>query len=149
MWRNPAAHSRDFAERYFDDLDLIVAQRMAELGIADSRIGVPDDARAIPWAAFHANGISGGANSPDGRIVVDSGLLNGDLLKTDYGPEAATLFETERLSHRLDAIIAHEEAESRLGDHARALKAAARTELPISERARALCHAMERTWKGR
>jgi len=44
-----------------------------------------------------------------------------------------------RLKDRIDAIIAHEYAELRAGgQHAKALKAAAKTELQISEEARRL-----------
>jgi Sel1 repeat len=82
-----------------------------------------------------------------GRLVVDAGLLNVDLLKGNYDANAATLFAKEALRHRLDAIIAHEDAESRLGNHEEALKAAPKTPLPITERARAICRAMERGWK--
>ncbi len=41
LWHNPAAHARDFAERYAQDLDLIVAQRIQELGIPDHQNGRP------------------------------------------------------------------------------------------------------------
>jgi hypothetical protein len=122
---------------------------MRSLGIEDARIGMPDDKRGVQWAAFHPRGTAGGSNSPDGRLVVDSGLLNDDLLERDYDPDTADLYRGSRLRDRLDSIIAHEEAESRLGDHAEALNAAPSTELRISERAREICRAMERGWKGR
>jgi hypothetical protein len=49
-----------------------------------------------------------------------------------------------RLKDRIDAIIAHEYEKLRAGGHhAEALKAAARTELPISDETR-LCRAMAR-----
>ena len=91
--------------------------------LAIDRLGL---SRGLPWAAFHPHGVAGGGNSPDGRIIVDSGLLNGDLLKTDYSREAAELYERETLRNRLDAIITREAAESRLGDHVKALRAAPR-----------------------
>jgi len=47
---------------------------MMELGIPDDQIGMPDDQRGIQWAAFHPLGREGGYNSPDGRLVVESGL---------------------------------------------------------------------------
>ena len=105
---------------------------------------MPDDIRGIEWAAFHPRGTTGGANSPDGRLIVDAGLLNGDLLKKNYHANAAGLFAKETLRHRLDSIIAHEETESRLGDHEKALQAAPETELPITERAREICRAMKK-----
>jgi hypothetical protein len=35
MWHDPAAHARDFAERYAEPLDVIVSQRIQDLGIPD------------------------------------------------------------------------------------------------------------------
>jgi hypothetical protein len=149
MWHDPAAHARDFAERYAQDLDLVVAQRMDKLGIHHSQIGMPDDIAGSAWAAFHPHGMEGGNNSPDGRLIVDSGVLNLDLLRRDYGSEAARLFERSRLRDRLDAIIAHEHEEHRNGmDHEAALRAAPGTNLPITERAREICQAMEHGWRG-
>jgi hypothetical protein len=150
IWHDPAAHAKNFAERYAQDLDLAVAQRMRDLGIGDSQIGMPDDDRAIQWAAFHPRGTQGGNNSPDGRLIVDSGVLNLDLLRKHYGSKAAGLFEQSRLRDRLDAIITHEYEEHRHGmDHEAALKHAPKTVLPISDRAREICAAMERGWRGR
>ena len=42
MWYDAAAHARDFSERYAEVLDLIVAQRIQDLGIPDHRHGRPD-----------------------------------------------------------------------------------------------------------
>jgi hypothetical protein len=145
MWHDPAAHARDFAERYVQDLDLAVVQRMRDLGIHDGQIGMPDDNHGSRWAAFHPHGTEGGNNSPDGKLIVDSGLLNLALLKKDYGRKAAILFEKSRLRDRLDAIVAHEYEEHRHGmDHEAALKASPNTGLPISGRAREICKAMEK-----
>ena len=83
-------------------------------------------------------------------MIIDSGLLNDDLLKKDYGTKAARLFERARLRDRLDVIIAHEYEEHRHGmSHEAALKAAPKTELPISDRARELAKAMSRGWRQR
>src|SRR5436305_15011436 len=123
MWRDPAKHARDLAERYADEIDLAVAERMRELGLNDDQIGMPDDDRGIPWAAFHPLGAQGGYNSPDGRLVVESGLFNLDLLRKDYGEEAAKLFADSDVTSRLDSIIAHEYEEYRHGgSHVKALK---------------------------
>jgi hypothetical protein len=149
MWHDPAAHARDFANRYVHELDLAVAERMSELGIADGRIGMPDDDRGIQWAAFHPYGTAGGRNSPDGRLAVDSGLLNDDLLKQNYDATTAALYKRARLRDKLDSIIAHEEAESRTGSHVKALEIAPNTALPITQRAREICTAMERGYKGK
>ncbi len=148
LWHDPAAHARDFAHRYAQDLDLAVAERMRELKIHDDQIGMPDRDAGINWAAFHPDGTEGGNNSPGGRLIVDSGLLNFDLLRRDYGSNAAELFGKSRLRDRLDAIIAHEYEEHRHGmDHQAALKHAPNTALPISERAREIAKAMRQGWK--
>jgi hypothetical protein len=150
MWHDPAAHARDFAERYALDLDLSVAERMRELGIHDDQIGMPDRARGIVWAAFHRHGTVGGSYAPDGRLIADSGVFNLELLKNVYGTEASRLFERSRLRDRLDSIIAHEFEEHRNGmDHVASLKAAPETDLPISERAREICRAMEKGWRNK
>jgi hypothetical protein len=148
MWPDPAAHARDFAHRYAHDIDLAVAERMSELGLREDQIGMPDKDHGIQWAAFHPHATIGGSYAPDGRLIVDSGVFNLDLLRKDYDQEAATLFERSRLRDRLDSIIAHEYEEHRNGmDHEAALKAAPKTSLPISGRAREICKAMEKGWK--
>jgi hypothetical protein len=48
---------------------------------------MPDDPRGIPWATFHPLGREGGYNSPDGRLVVKSGLFNRDRLRNEYGED--------------------------------------------------------------
>ncbi len=148
MWYDSAAHARDFAERYAHDIDLAVAERMTQLGIPDEKIGMPDDKRGIPWAAFHPLGKEGGYNSPDGRLVVESGLFNFDLLAKDYGQEAARMFADSDVRSRLDVIIAHEYEEClHRGSHMEALKHAPVTELPITDRARQIATAMVRGWR--
>ena len=150
MWHDPAAHACDFAERYAEPLDYAVSQRMMELGIDPNRIGMPDIDAGILHAAFHPHGKVGGNISPDGRIIADSGILNTDLMKADYGKKAGKLFERSRLRDRLDAIIAHEYEEHRHGmSHEKALKAAPKTQLPISDRAREIAKAMEKGWRAR
>jgi hypothetical protein len=147
MWHDPAAHARDFAERYAEPMDYHVAHRMAELGIKE--IGMPDRDAGIQWAAFHPHGTVGGSYAPDGRLIVDSGVFNLFLLTKDYGEMASRLFRQSRLRDRLDSIIAHEFEEHRNGmDHEAALRAAPNTELPISDRAREICMAMVRGWSG-
>jgi hypothetical protein len=114
------------------------------------QIGMPDDDRGIRWAAFHPLGTQGGYNSPDGRIVVESGLFNFDLLREDYGEEAAKLYADSDVTSRLDAIIAEEYEEHRHeGSHLEALKQAPSTELPIPDRARDIARAMQKGWRGR
>jgi hypothetical protein len=142
---DPAEHAADFSRRYAEDIDLAVSQRMLDLGIAAERIGMPDYDAGIRQAAFHPHGTLGGNISPDGRIIVDSGVFNLELLKEDYGKKASELFRKSPLPDRLDSIIAHEYEEHRNGfDHRKALKAAPKTELPISQRAREIARAMEK-----
>jgi len=150
MWHDPAAHARDFAARYADPINYHVENRMMELGIPTGRIGFPDPDAGNRWAAFHPGGGEGGNNSPDGRLIVDSGLFYPDLLKKDYGEAAAELYADSDVTSRLDSIIAHEYEEHRYsGSHVEALKHAPKTELPIGERAREIGEAMRKGWKGR
>ncbi len=150
MWHDPAQHARDFAGRYAEPLDRLVAVRMEELGLSMDQIGMPDDDRGIPWAAFHPLGKQGGYNAPDGRLVVESGLFNLDLLGEDYGEIAARLYADSDLTSRLDAIIAHEYEEHRHGgSHVEALQHAPSTGLPITGRAREIARAMQEGWRGR
>jgi hypothetical protein len=73
---------------------------------------------------------------------VDSGVLNPDLLKRQKG---GRIWPKIRLKDRIDAIIAHEYEELRAGgNHADAIKAAAKTKLPITDEARRLNFARAR-----
>jgi hypothetical protein len=82
-----------------------------------------------------------GGNKTTG-VSVDSGVLNPELLK---GHKGSRIWPKMRLKDRIDAIIAHEYEEIQAGGkHAEALKAAAKTELPISEKARRLNRARAR-----
>jgi hypothetical protein len=149
MWHDPAQHARGFAERYAEPLDRLVAVRMEEQGLSMDQIGMPDDDRGIPWATFHPLGKQGGYNSPDGRLVVEFGLFNPDLLREDYGEEAARIHTDSGSTSRLDAIIAHEYEEHRhAGSHVEAITHAPSAELPITDRARAIARAMQMGWRG-
>jgi hypothetical protein len=143
---DPALHARHFGERYAEPMDYLVAQRMTELGIPDKHIGYPDPDRGGQWHAFFPHEGKGGSVLGEG-IGIDSGVFNGELLKSNYGQEAYELFGRSRLRDRLDAIIAHEYEEYRSGfDHPVALRAALKTDLPISAGAREIARAMERGW---
>jgi hypothetical protein len=52
IWHDPAVHAGDFAERYAEDLDLIVADRIQKLGIPDHQNGRPDPDAGGRWRAF-------------------------------------------------------------------------------------------------
>jgi hypothetical protein len=136
---DPADHAQDFAHRWADRLDEYCAVRMEELGIPLEKIGADDLRPHMQWCAFDPQGSEGGHITKG--ITINSGVLNPDLLK---GQKGGRLWPKARLRERIDAIIAHEWAESKLVRHEAALKAAARTELPISDGARRICRAMAR-----
>jgi hypothetical protein len=141
---DPAEHAADFAHRWADQLDRYAAERMEQLGIPSERIGSSDHRHSIAWCAFNPYERDGGGISTGGRINVDSGVLNPDLLTKPYGKKAAKAWEKSRLRDRIDAIITHELSEGDHSSHAEALKAAPSTELPITDGARRILRAMER-----
>ena len=137
---DPADHAQDFARRYAQLLDQYCALRMEELGIPDDKIGADNLRPHMKWCAFDPEGRDGGSITTG--IVVNSGALNPDLLK---GGKGARVYPKARLRDRIDSIIAHEYEEGRLGTHESALKAAARTKLPITDGARRILRATGRS----
>jgi hypothetical protein len=67
---------------------------------------------------------------------VDPGILNPELNAVENGPEAARIWAKARLRDRIQAVIAHEDIESRGLPYAEAVQRAPETELPIGEDAR-------------
>ncbi len=134
-----ADHAEDFAHRWADRLDEYCALRMEALGVPGHRIGDADPYRRTPWRAFVAEERTGGHITAG--ITVNSGVLNPDLLK---GRKGGRVWARARLKDRIDAVICHEFEEDRHGTHAAALKAAARTALPITDGARRILRAMAR-----
>jgi hypothetical protein len=145
---DPADHAEDFAHRWVDRLENGTEGRMHALGIAEEQIGSSDHLRRVAWRVFFPHERDGGGNSTGGRLNVDSGVLNPDLLTRDYGEDAGALWARSRLRDRIDAIIFHEEAESQSGKHEQALGLAPQTARPISDRARQILRAMQLGWKG-
>ena len=143
----PELHALDFAERYAEPLDYHAGQVMIDLGIPRDRIGASAPLHRIRHATFHWRERTGGGVSPEGRLTLDSGIMNTELLTKDYGEEVAKIWRKLRLKARMEAITAHELAESEAGSHVEALKAAANTRLPVSHEAMDLLRAMERGWK--
>ena len=139
---DPADHAEDFAHRWTDKLDRYAAERMEHLGIPPEQIGASDNRRGIPWRAFFPDERDGGGNGTGGRLNLDSGILNPDLLIHHIHPEAASAWAKARLRDRIDAAIAHEMAEGRTGDHLEAEAIAPDTPLPVSEGARHILRAM-------
>jgi hypothetical protein len=137
---DPSEHAQDFARRWADKFEEHCVLRMEELDIPDEMIGQPDYGRDGKWRAFDWRDGEGGRNTTG--VVIDSGVLNPKLLK---GRKGGRIWPKLRLRDRLDATIAHEYEELRSGgNHERALKQAAKTELPISDMARRLNRARAR-----
>jgi hypothetical protein len=151
IWRDPAAHARDFAERYAQDLDVIVAQRIQELGIPDHQNGRPDPDASGPWRAFfpHQGDVGGVVGD---QINADAGLFDMGLMDRRYGREIGRKWAIDRQRDRLDQVIAHEYAEATGISHDLAVQRAAETPLAIRERARERLRAIaeaEKRGKGR
>jgi hypothetical protein len=146
---DPAEHAAQFAQTWREKLDQYAAVRMEELGIPAERIGSSDYRHGIAWCAFNPYENSGGGVSTGGRINVDSGVLNPDLMTEPYGKRAARTWRKSRLRDRIDAIITHELSEADHATHVAALKAAPKTELLITDGARRILRAMEKGWRGR
>ena len=122
----------DVAESY-------VRRRGRELGVPENMIGQPDYGGDGRWRAFDPYEQKGGGNTTG--IVIDSGVLNPELLK---GKKGGRVYPELTMRERIDASIAHEYEELRHRTHAAALKEAAKSELPIMPGARRLCRAMAR-----
>jgi hypothetical protein len=73
---DPADHAEDFSHRYFEPLDWQACVRMEHLGIPKDRIGSSDHDHEIAWCAFNPYERDGGGISTEGRINIDSELLN-------------------------------------------------------------------------
>jgi hypothetical protein len=134
-----ADHAQDFSRRWADRLDEYCALRMQELGIPEDKLGAADLRKNMRWCAFDPEGRSGG--NITGGVTINSGVLNPELLK---GRKGGRIWPRARLRDRIDAIIAHEWEESKTIDHTAALKAAPKTELPITDGARRILRAMAR-----
>ncbi len=134
---DPADHAKDFARRWVDRLENHVEGRMHALEIPEEQIGASDNTRGVPWRVFFPDETDGGGVSPGGRINVDSGVLNPDLMK-DVSPEAHEAHRKARLRDRIDAAIVHEYEEARLGSHDAAVAEAPDTGLPVDPRVRRL-----------
>jgi hypothetical protein len=137
---DPELHAVDFSHRYALELDYHAAQIMLELGIPPEKIGDSDPLHGIRHAAFHPHRREAGTVTPDGRIMLDSGLMNPERLLG----EAGKVWAKSTLRSRMEAVIAHELAEHETGSHVAALREAPATRLPIGEGAREILRAMAR-----
>ena len=140
---DPSLHARQFAIEYADNLEHYVEGRMHTLDNSGEQMGLPDLSRRRPWAVFHPKGMTGGSVIAE-KITVNSGVLNPELFTEGYGPEIGNTWAKSRLRDRIDAVIAHEVAESETGTHEGAEALAALTRLPVSEGARRILRAIAR-----
>ncbi len=137
---DPGLHASQIAQEWEDVGERYVRRRMREPGIPEDQIGQPTYGGDGKWRAFDPKGRQGGANTTG--VAVDSGVLNPELL---IGEKGGRIWSKMRLKGRIDATVSHEYEELRAGGkHAEALKAAARTEMPISDEARRLNRARAR-----
>ncbi len=141
--RDPADVAIEFSWRYFEPMDYHAGHRMTELGIHTDLIGTPEHEVGIEHAAFHPHQRNAGGVSPEGRIVVESGIFNPTLMEP-LGPEASQAWGKSRLRHRLDAIIAHEYEEGQRGTHEDAVEHAPNTKLPIYDESRELLRVLRK-----
>jgi hypothetical protein len=132
MWHDLAAHARDFAERYAEPTNYHVENRMMEPGIPTDPIGARK--YGYPHRAFWPEETTGGGNVDGRRLTVDSGVFDTELLANR--PETGQVCAKSRHRDRIDAVIAHEEAESLTGDHDLAEAMGPDTALPITDEAR-------------
>jgi hypothetical protein len=140
---DPAEHAARFAREWQDLVETYVQKRMKELGLPEGRIGAIELAQGGVRRAFDPEGQAGGSCDEYGRLYLDSGILNPELL-AKMGEEAAQKWRRMSVRNRIDAIIPHEDIESRTASHEEALKAGPDTELPISPEAREMLQAMKR-----
>jgi hypothetical protein len=135
-----ADHAQDYAIRWGAELEQYVALRNEEIGVRENMNGQPNFEGDGRWRAFNPYGRQGGENTTG--VVVDSGVLNPELLK---GEKGGRLWAKARLRDRIDAIISHEYEELvHGGSHAAAIKAAPKTELRITDMARRINRARAR-----
>jgi hypothetical protein len=135
----PVEHAVRSAREWRDVAETYVEKRMKELGIPKDNVGATDPYRRKPLHTFDPDRTVGG-NITTG-ITGNSGVLNPDLLKRKKGGKA---WAEARLRDRIDAVIAHEYEEDRHRTHEAAIKAAAKSALPISDGARRILRAMAR-----
>jgi hypothetical protein len=137
---DPGLHAIQIAQEWEDVARGYVRRRNRELGIPEHMNGQPDYAGDGRWIAFDPYEREGGRNTTG--VVVDSGVLNPELLK---GKKGGRIWAKMRLKDRIDAIISHEYEELKAnGNHAEAIRNAAKTRLPISDEARRLNRARAR-----
>ena len=145
---NPADHAEDFSRRYANDLDVAAGQVLLDLGIDPDRIGANDPDDGFRHKVFHPSERNCGGITPDGRITLDSGIMNPETMDAPYGKQAGDYWRTGmRLRDRMQAVGAHEYEEYLGGHHEEALRRGPDTALPVSERAREMLRKMRDGWR--
>lgn len=135
-----AEHASHVAQEWEDVVERYVERRIRQLGIPEHMNGEPDYGGDGRWRRFDPYSKTGGNNTTG--VSIDSGVLNPELLK---GEKGGRIWPRMRLRDRIDATIAHEYEELlAVGKHTEALRAAAKTKLPISDEARRLNRARAR-----
>ena len=131
-----------FALTWYQRLETFAQKRLRELGIPDHRIGAFDHDFDLRLAAFHPKERTGGGVSPGGRINLNSGVFNPDLLVPHPSPTVSSVWRKARVRDRCDAVIAHEYHEGQDVSHTEAERQASQTDLPVTDGARRILQAM-------
>jgi hypothetical protein len=138
---DPAEHAVQFSPHWQDVVESYVRRRMREQGIPEERVGSSDHRHGLGVSAFNPYERDAGGVSPDGRINVDSGVLNPEQMSHLVSP-APEAWRKARLRTRIDAAMAHEDMEWRAGTHGAAVELAPETDLPIGKEPRKLLRAI-------
>ncbi|HZW30552.1 MAG TPA: hypothetical protein VFF52_07590 [Isosphaeraceae bacterium] len=93
---DPAEHAKDFSLRYYEPIERCVRERMRQLGVPEDKIGMIDPDCDYRLAAFHPLETNGGGVTIHGRINVNSGIFNPNLLENRASPEAAKVWRKGR-----------------------------------------------------
>jgi hypothetical protein len=73
-----------------------------------TEIGDSDRAHGITHAAFHPHRKEGGTVTPNGQVILDSGVMNPEQLTALHGEETGNVWAGTRLKSRMQVIVAHE-----------------------------------------
>ncbi len=99
---DPSEHAVRSAREWEDVVEAYVQERMHELGVPEEKIGAIDFLHGKGRRAFVPQEQKGGTVDEFGRIFVDSGFLNPDLVDP-FGPEASAAWKDSPARHRIDA----------------------------------------------
>jgi hypothetical protein len=144
---DPADHAEDFSRRYAHELDVASGQVLMDLGIDPDRLGATDP-EDLAYKTFHPGERTCGSLTPDGRITLDSGVMNPEVMDAPYGKEAGDFWRSKlRLRDRMQAAGAHEYEEYEGGNHEAALTRGPVSALPVSEPAWEMLRKMRDGWR--